>query len=253
MKREWCRAALLGCVMGLGSVGVLYAGSWAESHILLGQAALQEQNYTGAVAYFTHALQVDTRNVLAQQGLRQALAQEAQVDPIRDQSEVTTLAYFHSLPQIATAQFSAQELANVAPETPEKLEKKSLLVLAQLQHGDYTAAMRTAVPLPKRYGHPTAWNLLGLAQYQTGDTVKAKAAFNKALALNPLFYAARLNLAMVFMNGGDFQNAETQIKRVLVETNGRYRQAFSSMATLKKLEGDKAAAEMWSLRAGESL
>jgi Tfp pilus assembly protein PilF len=115
------------------------------------------------------------------------------------------------------------------------------------------AAMRTAIPLPKRYGHPTAWNLVGLARYNTGDSVEAKMAFYRALELNPSFHTARLNLATVFMTGGDFQHAEAQIKRILNETGARHKQALLSMAKLKNLEGDKAAAQKWSERASEQL
>jgi len=166
---------------------------------------------------------------------------------------MTTLAYAHQPPYIASETFATQELSNVAPKTPAALYQKSLLVLAQLQHGDNMAAMRTAMPLPGRYVHPTAWNLAGLARYQTGDSVKAKAAFNQALQLNPSFHAARLNLATVYMTGGDFKNAEEQIRRVLTETNSKHKQALLSMAMLKNLEGDKAAAEIWSARASEQL
>jgi Tfp pilus assembly protein PilF len=253
MKKEWCRTVLLSLVIGLGGTGIAKAETWAETQILSGQLALQMQDYSKAITFFTEALQVDTRNPLAQRGLQLALAQEAQMDLMRDQSEMTTWAYTRKLPQLAAEEFSTEQLSNVSPETPHKLYKKSLLVLAQLQHGDNIAAMRTAIPLPKRYGHPTAWNLVGLARYNTGDSVKAKLAFNRALQLNPSFHTARLNLATVFMTGGDFKNAEEQIKRVLTETNARHKQALLSMAKLKNLEGDKVAAEKWSARANEQL
>lgn len=253
MKREWRRIMLLGLVVGFGSVEVSNAETWAETRILSGQAALQAQDYAKAIAYFSESLQVDTHNPLAQRGLQLALAQEAHIDPMRDQSEITTHTYTRQLPQISADQFSTQELSNVAPETPNKLYQKSLLVLAQWQHGDNMAALRTATPLPGRYGHPTAWNLLGLAQYRTADTVRAKSAFNEALILNPSFHAARLNLATVFMTGGDFKHAEEQIQRVLTETNFKHKQALLSMVTLKNLEGNRAAADIWSMRARESL
>lgn len=253
MNRTCCRTVLLGLLVTLSGVGVTNAATWVETQVLSGQAALQAQDYPKAITLFSEALQVDTRNPLAQRGLQLALAQEGQRDLMRDQSEMTTLAYAHKPPEISAKEFSTQELSNVAPETPQKLYQKSLLVLAQLQHGDNLAAMRTATPLPKLYGHPTAWNLVGLARYHTGDSVKAKSAFNQALQLNPSFHAARLNLAMVFMTGGDFKNAEEHINRVLTETNSKHKQALLSMVTLKNLEGDKAAAERWSARIGEQL
>jgi Tfp pilus assembly protein PilF len=239
--------------MGFGSVGVVQATTWAENEILLGQAALKIKDYPKAMVFFREALQVDSKNALAQRGLQLALAQEAQIDLMRDQSEMTTLSYARQPIQMSKEEFSKQELSNISPETPQKLYQKSLLVLAQLQHGDNMAAMRTATPLPKRYGHPTAWNLVGLALYHTGDSIKAKLAFNKALQLNPSFHTARLNLATVFMTGGDFKNAEEQINRVLTETHSKNKQALLSMVTLKNLEGDKAAAERWSARASEQL
>ncbi len=253
MKRKWCRTALLGLVMGFGHVGVVQAITWAENQILLGQAALNSQDYPKAMVFFREALQVDSKNVLAQRGFQLALAQEAQMDLMRDQSEMTTLSYVRQPIHMSKEAFTKQELSNILPETPKKLYQKSLLILAQLQHGDKMAAMRTATPLPKRYKHPTAWNLLGLALYHTGDSIKAQSAFNQALQLSPTFYTARLNLATVFMTGGDFRHAEEQINRVLSETDSQNKQAFLSMATLKNLEGDKAAAEKWSARASESL
>jgi Tfp pilus assembly protein PilF len=232
---------------------VSHASSWADSRILLGQAALETRDYPQAVAYFHEALQVDTQNPLAQRGLQTALSQEALFDPMRDQSEMTTLAYHKPIPEMHLAQFSRQQLSNIASQTPDRLQQAGLLVLAQLQHGDNTAAVRTATYLPKQYQHPTAWNLLGLAQYHTGDTLKAKKAFNQALALNGSFHAARLNLATIFMHGGDFKNAEAQIKQVLVETHFQDREALLSMVALKNLAGDKAGAKAWSARIGESL
>jgi tetratricopeptide (TPR) repeat protein len=90
------------------------------------------------------------------------------------------------------------ELAQVVKEHPELPEGHAdyAIILAKL--GKYREAMpHFQQALAAGYRDPILYNYLGIAYGETGEQDKARAAYQQAVALNPAYAAAYLNLALL--------------------------------------------------------
>lgn len=85
------------------------------------------------------------------------------------------------------------------------------------EHNDYPKAAEQfakAVSIYPQYD--TAYNNLGVMYYQMNQTDKARAAFEKSVALNDKNADADRNLARILIHDGNFARAETLLKNSLI-------------------------------------
>ncbi len=81
-----------------------------------------------------------------------------------------------------------------------------------LDGDDYAQAITLLEPLlEKDSDDPDAWNLMGYAQRNLGRFTEARAAYDKALALDPKHRGANEYLGELFLQTGDLAAAEAQL------------------------------------------
>lgn len=95
------------------------------------------------------------------------------------------------------------------------LQSAQLIEALILRHqGDPSGARRVAQQAVDRDpAHPFAWNVLGRAALDAGDTAKALQAFRRAVELNEQFYPGHLNVGAVALQLGDANLAITSFTK----------------------------------------
>ena len=117
--------------------------------------------------------------------------------------------------------------------------------------GDYDAALRQLDGAKTSGGSPAEIeNLKGLALLLDGDTKKALASFDHALALNEKLDAARLNRGIAYLRSGDTAKASADLEKVYADETSPLRAdaAYHNGIALDRL-GRAADAEVWLGRA----
>jgi putative PEP-CTERM system TPR-repeat lipoprotein len=124
-----------------------------------------------------------------------------------------------------------------------------MLVLLRLKEGKFDQAIAAASALTIREPKsPIGFNLLGVAELAKKDEANAIAAFEKALAVDPGYSPAVLNLAKVALANGDSSAARARLKRLL-ERDPVDVTALSALAQIAANERDWAAAKDYLERA----
>ncbi|MEJ2688121.1 MAG: PEP-CTERM system TPR-repeat protein PrsT, partial [Gammaproteobacteria bacterium] len=134
------------------------------------------------------------------------------------------------------AQLAMQSAVHLGPGL---VQADALLILTQIHKGDYDGALTSARAFAKK--HPKdalAYNLEGAAYLGKKDFSEARAAFKKALEVNPKFHAARINLARLDVLQGKLEDAEREYGDVLANAPGNLN-ALLGMAELAGRRGDE--------------
>ena len=114
--------------------------------------------------------------------------------------------------------------------------------------GQYDAALRQ-LEGAKASG-PSPDNVRGLALLLKGETAKALASFDRALAAQPSLSEARLNRGLALLQLGRFAEASTELQKVFADEASPVRAdaAYHNAIALDRL-GKPAEAETWLDRA----
>ncbi len=134
---------------------------------------------------------------------------------------------------------AVSELQSAVHLGPGLVQADALLILTQIHKGDYDGALTSARAFAKK--HPKdalAYNLEGAAYLGKKDLGEARAAFKKALEVNPKFHAARINLARLDVLQGKLEDAEREYGDVLANAPGNLN-ALLGMAELAGRRGDE--------------
>ncbi len=120
-----------------------------------------------------------------------------------------------------------------------------LLVLSHLQEKDYEKALEASKALEKKMpDSPIPFNLTGLAYLYKGDTEQASKRFNKALAIDPDFFTAEMNLVRIDFANKDREAMERRYKNILSKSE-KHLGALLGMADLAAKKGENEAVEKW--------
>lgn len=120
-----------------------------------------------------------------------------------------------------------------------------LLVLSHLQKKEYEKALAASKALEKRMPEsPIPFNLTGLAYLYKGDTRLAAEQFNKALAIDPGFFTAEMNLARIDFANKDSDAMERRYKSILSKSE-KHLGALLGMADLVAKKGENEEVEKW--------
>ena len=127
-----------------------------------------------------------------------------------------------------------------------------MLILSYLKKQDYANANKTLASAIKKYPDSGVfYNLKGAMLDNQGNTVEAKAAYEKALEVEPKYVPAMMSLAKQEVLGGNFPAAKKIYEKAL-KTQPGHLQAQLAMAQLTLNEGDTAAHIDWLEKAWET-
>lgn len=137
------------------------------------------------------------------------------------------------------------ELEAAYRKNPRQTQAAIALVNIYLQ----TSQSRKAIPLAEQLvklqaSNPTYHNLLGMARGQSGDAKGARAAFEKALALDKGFHQASLNLARVDIAARAYDEATARLDNLLKATPNDS-EALYELAVIAERKGNQPQAQRW--------
>ena len=149
--------------------------------------------------------------------------------------------------KLALAQFVAGDTENalstltVATAASEEVQLRDLGVLGsmQLRTDDFEgAAITISKIIETAPNRALGYNMRGTMEFQRRDFEGAVQSFTQALTLDANYFTARRNRALAAMNIGQFDRAETDLKRLLEDkpTDTRAKAALGKVL----LENDKA-------------
>ena len=120
-----------------------------------------------------------------------------------------------------------------------------LLVLSHLQKKEYEKALAASKALEKKMPEsPIPFNLTGLAYLYKGDTKLASKQFNRALAIDPDFFTAEMNLVRIDFANKDSEAMERRYKSILSRSE-KHLGALLGMADLAAKKGESEEVEKW--------
>jgi putative PEP-CTERM system TPR-repeat lipoprotein len=157
----------------------------AEIHFALG-------NPGKAAEYFAKASKLDARNVAGRIRLAQA-----------------KLA-------IGEASQAIIDLEALAAAEPELTEPDLALISAHLQRRDFDRALAAVAVLDKKQpSSAVPYNIKGVVYMYRGDEKRARAAFERAMFIEPDYAAAAFNLARLDLVGRNYDGARAHYQRIL--------------------------------------
>ena len=128
---------------------------------------------------------------------------------------------------------------------PEATRAATMLALTEMRLGNYQSALRAAtVLLDRGEDNPFAHNLAGGAHLGLGDIAAGRAAFERALAIDPDYWPAVDNLANLDMAAGDIEAAQRRYVEAL-ERDDMLIGAMIALAKLADAAGESAEAIRW--------
>ena len=128
---------------------------------------------------------------------------------------------------------------------PEATRAATMLALTELRLGNYQSALRAAtVLLDRGEDNPFAHNLAGGAHLGLGDIAAGRAAFERALTIDPDYWPAVDNLANHDMAAGDIEAAQRRYVEAL-ERDDKLIGAMIALAKLADAAGESAEAIRW--------
>ena len=180
---------------------------------LAGEVYLQNGDYKSAESYLTKALDIDPTDVAS----RTALAM-THLSSGRDDGS------------------ALDELENIAQSSRATNADMALINLLVVRE-QFTKALVAVDKLEaKEPGKPVASNLRGQIQLAQKDTAAARKSFEKALTIDPAYFAATANLAAIDMAEKKPQEAKKRFEAVLA-TNPKNGQALIALAQLAAVSG----------------
>ena len=154
--------------------------------------------------------------------------------------------------QLAIAQLSQgdteqgiSELQSAVDLDQGLVQADLLLVMAHLNRRDFDQALIAIDALARKMpDSPVPLNLKGAAMLGKEDRPGARQTFEAAVAVQPDFVPALINLAHLEAMDGDTAAAEARYRAVLKHEEGNQK-ALVALATLASRQGDADASERW--------
>jgi putative PEP-CTERM system TPR-repeat lipoprotein len=174
--------------------------------------------------------------------LQQAVEMSPDVASLRTQLAMSMVAGGETKDAIAQLE-TAVSLDNNATQSDV------LLILLHLKEGNVDQAAEAAGALTQREPkNPVGFNLLGAVNLARKDEAAAIASFEKALAVDPGYSPAALNLAKIALSKGDSAGARARLKKLL-DRDPVDVTALSALAQMSATERDWASAKDYLERA----
>lgn len=207
--------------------GLAKAGDDAQYLALLGSAYLQAGESRKGGEYLQKAVEISP-----------------ETSAIRAQLALSHLASGDTEKAVA-------ELESVTESAQSPMQADVMLVLTLLQTKEFDKAAKAASALADKLGKdPMPYNLLGVALLGKGDMAGARAAFEKALEIEPKFTVADLNIAQIELRAGNRDAAEARYKAILTK-DAANANALLGLAALAEAAGKPEDAQRWLEQAWE--
>jgi putative PEP-CTERM system TPR-repeat lipoprotein len=173
-----------------------------------------------------------------QEWLGRAVAVSPDVAALRTQLALTLLAGGETNKAI-------DELQSAVDLGQDIIQADVLLVLAHIKNKELDQALEAAQAFETRKpDDPIAYNLTGLTYLAQGDLDKAAQRFGKALAVDPQFVTAELNLARVDVARGDMDAAKRRYEGILAK-QPKHLTAMLGLSALAERRGDDKDMVAW--------
>lgn len=188
---------------------------------LVGQAYLQEKDFGKATPY-----------------LEQASAMAPNVAAIRTSLGMARLGKGEVGPGI-------EQLQQAARLDPASLEPGIALVQVELGRGKFDEALKVIADLEK--SHPSSaavYNLKGNVLLRKGDAKAARASYEKALTLDPAFFASIASLGQMDVKDKNFDAAKKRFEGLLAR-DSKHIEAMTALAALAAVQGNAAETTRW--------
>ena len=196
-----------------------------EIYSTLGLAYLRNRQHADAIVMFERVLRLRPGNTEVRTRLGLTRLARGQTD-----------AAIRELQAAMSSDLSATEAGIV-------------LGVLHLQHGRFQQALDTAEILIEREpANPFPHNLAGGAQLALGDIAAARASFERALAGDPSYQPAQLNLARLEAQLGNVEQARARYQAML-ERDGGDTDAMIELSRLAEAENSLLDATRWLERA----
>ena len=149
--------------------------------------------------------------------------------------------------ELDQAVLDLEAAVSLAPDHPEP---RILLATAELGRGNFERALALMLPLQKSSNQNAAvHNLIGSAYIGMHKWSEARAAFEKALALNPAFTAAVMNLAQLEIREKRPEAARKRLEAVVEKGRDEVAPMLALADLLAAIPGERAEADRWIERA----
>ena len=182
-------AGMTGCVTESsgGLPGPAPVKERVQAHLELARGYLEQRDFVRAKPPLERALEIDPRSV--ETHVLTAVVMQAENEP--------ELAEEHYLTALG-----------IRPEDPQALNNYASFLYAQSRFADALVPLKKLVRNTTYRARPLAFESLGLAHLQLGESEAAGAAFTRALELNQRLPRSVLALAEIGFATGDLEVAE---------------------------------------------
>lgn len=138
---------------------------------------------------------------------------------------------------------AVEVLDRAVQQDPDSFVAQVALVGGHLQAKRFQEAVSAALEMQERWpDRPEPPTFLGVSYGLQGDRAKARAAFERAVEIEPQYISAASNLAALATADGDFDAAREQYERILAYEPGDVR-TLVKLAKLERAAGDLEAHE----------
>lgn len=121
----------------------------------------------------------------------------------------------------------------------------TFIILNQLQHKQYDAALASIAALEKKQpASPLTWNYRGAAYLGKQDVPRARNSFSQALKLDPAFFPAAANLAQLDLKDKQPAAARQRFESIL-KADPKHLNAMLALADLSLRDKDEKAYVSW--------
>ena len=193
-------------------------GQSKEELIQQGDQLRSEGNYRGAVVLYKNALEKDANDLVARSGLAEAYLQSGNLDQAEKEFQKVLL-------QDPTSSGLLLKLATIYIQ--QNKPQQALLELDKY-HSKNTQSVESLV-------------LYGRAHGASGDLASAEKLFKEALQVDPQAADPHLNLARVYLQQDDYDQARTHLQAT-IERDADEIQAYFLLAGLETRQGHVSAA-----------
>jgi putative PEP-CTERM system TPR-repeat lipoprotein len=137
------------------------------------------------------------------------------------------------------------ELQSAVNLGQDLIQADVLLVLTHLRNKETDEALEASRALEARQpDNPLAHNLTGLAHLASGNEAEARAKFNEALALDPKFVTAEINLARIELTHNRLPEAEKLFDSIL-QKDEKNLTALLGMAGIEERRNNRQEMYQW--------
>lgn len=138
-----------------------------------------------------------------------------------------------------------KELELASTLDPKSTEANVVLVQTQMGLKQYDKALQTVALLENQQSsNPQVFNLKGIVYQAKGDVVNARAAFEKAVALEPVFFPSVSSLARLDLQENKPDSAKQRFMKVLDSDKNNYG-AMAALGELALLQKRTDEATSW--------